>query len=686
MTKSQKNTPLVLAALTLQLSIIPMQLNAFRAPDIQKDVQNMKVQKKDYIESLALTNVSKTNLKKHVGTNTVLSVKTMVQSIFNKGMSAQLQAGATASLATIQKNQTDNLGFKHIRVTQEYKGIPVVGSEIIVHINNKEDIYMINGKYQSSLNIDIVPTISETDALSIGTDEQVNKENIRISVKPSLVIYNAKLTWFYILEHDGREPGKWYYYIDAKNGKKLNYYNNIKYAAPSQGSGSAENITGGRLDGEDGSNVTIEGFKETSGNYFLYSFDHVWGIYDTDASDWEQQTGSNNWGTSDRAAVSCAKNFEDTQNYVSTVLGRNSFDDNGAFARADIHVDDNYVNAYWDGSKFNFGDGDGSTATALTILDVSAHEYGHAITQYTSNLVYQDESGALNEAYSDILGTAVEFAKQSSGTGAYPNAQAGKSDWLIGEDCWVSDVALRDMKDPQRFGQPSYYHGTKWYSGTGDHGGVHTNSGVANFAYYLLAEGGSGNNDGHSYTITGIGKVEAAAVALRANYHYHTSTSNYEDARIAWIQAATDLGYNTQTVADVWTACGVGVPPPPTYTILDVSGEWTSSSPDARHRPGHYAGYYTFTLTETTPVIIDLESTTDTYMYLLDASDNAIEEDDDGGEGINSKITRTLNAGTYTIEATTYDSDKLGIFTVKAVGEGTRSKATLVPVIMYLLN
>ena len=197
------------------------------------------------------------------------------------------------------------------------------------------------------------------------------------------------------------------------------------------------------------------------------------------------------------------------------------------------------------------------TVLIFILATVTAHEYGHAITDYTSNFVYQYESGALNEAYSDIFGTAVEFAVQPDGTGSYPYATSGHADWLLGEDAWLTDAALRDMKDPQRYEQPSYYQGTHWYTGSGDNGGVHYNSGVANFAYYLLAEGGQGNNDGHSYNINGIGKEGAAAVALRANYYYHTSGDQYADARTAWIQAAQDLGYDTQTVADVWTACGV---------------------------------------------------------------------------------------------------------------------------------
>ena len=577
---------IVLSAVALQLSIAPVQLHAFRAPSeetgIKQSQNTLNGEHKQLNQSVHLHKVTQKDLHIKLDQNSITAAENIAQGIFNHGIKKTLSAfskGKSVSLftgnssASVHKEIKDTLGFTHLRISQTYKNIPVVGAEIIVHINQKDTVYMINGKYQPSLDISTTPSVSADAAVRVAMEIHKGKPNLHIDEKPSLVIYNGQLAWFYTIAYESKEPGRWYYYINAQSGKVINAYNMIHYSQPTEENGEAAEITGTRLDGEDGSNVTITGFKENSNgsnNYFLYSFDHKWGIYDEDADDWEQNASSS-WDTIDPAAVSCAKNFEDTQNYVSTILNRNSFDDNGAFARATIHVGDNYVNAYWNGSSFYFGDGDGSTSNPLTVLDVASHEYGHAITQYTSDLEYQYESGALNEAYSDIIGTAVEFHVQGDGTSAYPDAQAGKSDWLIGEDCWVSSTALRDMKDPQRYDQPSYYKGTNWYTGTGDNGGVHTNSGVANFAFYLLAMGGEGDNDGHDYNITGIGIPQAAEVALRANYVYHTSSTRYSDAREDWIQAAKDLGYDTQTVANVWSACGVEkyIPTPPVYDMND---------------------------------------------------------------------------------------------------------------------
>ena len=560
---------------------------AFRATDSRDEMSSIKAVDPNSATSTGgirleskpkLKSVLCRNLNQPVQGDAVQAAKDIVQGLMSTGFVGLNRGQQSLSCegpgitnnaqivgfkSQLRKTQVDNLGYQHIRIAQTFQGLPVVGAEIIVHINNKDIIYQVNGKYLQDFKASVTPSIDADDALKVGMDEQKGKPGLYVSKEPSLVIYGTHLAYHYVLSHErgeGVDVGQWWYYVDAHTGILIHRYNNIKYGAPVEGSGYHTNVSGSRLTGEDGAVVTINGFYENLGsvNYFLYNFNSLWGIYDEDVPDWEQQPSSN-WGTSDRAAVSCGKNYADTQTYVSNVLGRNSFDDAGALARANVHTGTNYVNAYWDGTDFHFGDGDGVQANELTVLDVAAHEYGHALTQHTSNLVYSYESGALNEAYSDIHGCTVEFYTQPDGTGSYPNATAGHDDWLIGEDCWLSEVALRDIRDPQRYELPSYYQGTYWYYGSGDNGGVHYNNGPACFAYYLLAVGGSGTNDGHPYgPITGIGEVNAAAVALRANYFYHTSIDQYIDARQHWISAAADLGQPTATVEDVWTAVGVG--------------------------------------------------------------------------------------------------------------------------------
>ncbi|MBT3879253.1 MAG: hypothetical protein HOF76_09415, partial [Candidatus Scalindua sp.] len=571
----------------------------------------------------------------------------------------------------LEKSQYDDLGYRHVRLEQRYKGLPVVGAESIVHINSQNVVCKVNGKCcYPDINISIIPDIDADVALQIGLEEHKSKAGLRVSSKPSLLIYGQYLAYHYVISYDDKKIGQWWYYVDAHSGKLIEHYNNIQHAPPNQSLGSHVSVNGNRLAGEDGSSVSMNGYNESSGseNYFLYNFDEKWGVYDRDVPDWEQST-SNNWNTTDQAAVSAGKNFQDVQDWVTNVLGRNSINNAGAFATAYVHEGANYVNAYWNGSAFYFGDGDGSTSNALTVLDVVGHEYGHAITQYTSNLIYSYESGALNESFSDIMGTLVEFAKQTDGTAVYPDATPGHSDWLMGEDCWLPNTgdALRDMRNPQHYGQPSYYQGTYWYSGSGDNGGVHYNSGVQNFAFYLLAVGGSGTNDDHSYgPITGIGVVAAGQIAMRANMVYLTSSSQYSDARAAWISAAEDLGYSTTTVEAVWDACGVssssssGDAYEPDNSPTEATNI-TSGNPQTHSiNPVGDEDWLKFTLATPSGVLLQTSGTSgDTRMWLYDSSINQIEYNDDGGAGYFSKIDRIcdtdeLPAGTYYVKIDEY--------------------------------
>lgn len=203
-----------------------------------------------------------------------------------------------------------------------------------------------------------------------------------------------------------------------------------------------------------------------------------------------------------------------------------------------------------------YGDGDGVTFSSLTSLDVCGHELTHAVTDYSADLIYQGESGALNEAMSDVLGTAIEFY-----------ATPAKANWLIGEECYTPGTngdALRYMNNPNLGNQPDTYLGTNWYSGSGDYGGVHTNSGVLNYAFYFMTVGGSGTNDFNTtFNVSGIGIEKTRVIAYRALTVYLTSSSNYAAARTAFLSAASDLYGLTsseyKSVSDAFGAVGIGV-------------------------------------------------------------------------------------------------------------------------------
>ncbi|MGB7218139.1 MAG: M4 family metallopeptidase [Vicinamibacterales bacterium] len=188
-------------------------------------------------------------------------------------------------------------------------------------------------------------------------------------------------------------------------------------------------------------------------------------------------------------------------------------------------------------------------------LDVVAHELTHGVTDFTSNLIYQNESGALNEAFSDIIGTAVEFYYQPAGTGFL------KADYLIGEDV-VTPGGLRSMANPFSYGYPDHY--SLRVTGPADNGGVHTNSSIVNHAYYLAIEGGNHRLSPFPF-VQGVGQANRAQIE---NVFYRAfaqmmmpSSATFSIARAMTIQAATDLygagSTAVQAVTQAWFAVGV---------------------------------------------------------------------------------------------------------------------------------
>jgi len=259
--------------------------------------------------------------------------------------------------------------------------------------------------------------------------------------------------------------------------------------------------------------------------------------------------------TNARAGVSAHWAAEATYDYYLSKHGRNSFDNAAGRIISYVHYQNNFNNAFWDGARVTFGDGNGNNEPLVT-LDIVGHELTHGVTEFSANLIYVNESGALNESFSDILGEAIEsFVKKID------------PDWLEGADIG----AIRSLKDPNSFGDPDTYLGRFWVpstdtpSSSNDQGGVHSNSGVQNHWFYLLSEGGSGVNDnGDAYNVTGIGVEQAAQIAYRNLTAYLMPSSGYYDARLASLNSAIDLfGENSpqlESVKDAWFAVGVTRP------------------------------------------------------------------------------------------------------------------------------
>ena len=186
-------------------------------------------------------------------------------------------------------------------------------------------------------------------------------------------------------------------------------------------------------------------------------------------------------------------------------------------------------------------------------LDVVGHELSHGVTEFTSSLIYRNESGALNEAFSDIMGTSIEFFYQAPGNGDL------KADYLIGEDV-IKPGGLRSMENPGAFGDPDHY--SRRFLGASDNGGVHTNSAIANQAFYLAIESGTNRTSGLG--VQGVGNAnreQIEKVFYRAFTQLMPSNATFSVARAATIQAARDLyGVNSaaeRAVTQAWTAVGV---------------------------------------------------------------------------------------------------------------------------------
>ncbi|WP_408041502.1 fibronectin type III domain-containing protein [Tenacibaculum amylolyticum] len=383
----------------------------------------------------------------------------------------------------------------------------------------------------------------------------------------------------------------------------------------------------------------------------------------------EFSDNDNNWTTAehsagkDDAALDAHWGAMMTYDYFLDKHSRNSFDNNGAAIRSYVHVGTNYDNAFWNGTVMSYGDGSSNgnegngRFDALTSIDVAAHEIGHAVCTNTADLAYQRESGAMNEGFSDIWGAAVEHFAKGNGSDTAPSPEI----WLIGDeiDRRAGVSALRSMSNPNERGQPDTYGGLHWKdpncafpSSFNDYCGVHTNSGVLNYWFYLLTVGGTGTNDkGNSYNVPSIGMTKAAKIAYRLEANYLSENSTFEDARAASIIATTDL-YGDKSpevlaVMNAWYAVGVGelcfLDGPTNFATSNISDNQFTLSWDAV--PG--AASYTLEITTnatgaTMPGKINVSGTSKTITGLDPGTEyncSIIAKCSNGGSGTPSLIT-----------------------------------------------
>jgi Zn-dependent metalloprotease len=454
-------------------------------------------------------------------------------------------------------------GTLHTRYERTYGGLPVLGGDMVVETAKSGATKGVTLAARAAIEVaSLTPTIAaakaEKQALSLAkADGAANADTNRA---PRKVIWAANGTPVLAyetvvggLQEDGT-PNELHVITDATTGQKLYEYQGIETGTGNTmysgtvtlgttQSGSTYNLT----DGARGNHKTYNLNRGSSGTGTLFSGpDDVWGT--GAASNAETAGADAHYG----AAL--------TWDYYKNVHGRNGIKGDGVGAYSRVHYGNNYVNAFWSDDCFcmTYGDGSGNTHP-LTAIDVAGHEMTHGVTSNTAGLNYSGESGGLNEATSDIFGSAVEFYAQNS---------SDVGDYLIGEkiDINGNGTPLRYMDKPSKDGASK----DSWYSGLGGID-VHYSSGPANHFFYLLSEGsGAKVINGVSYNsptsdglpVTGIGRDKAEKIWFRALTTKFTRTTNYAGARTGTLAAAGELYGTTSTeykaVQDAWAGVAVG--------------------------------------------------------------------------------------------------------------------------------
>lgn len=437
----------------------------------------------------------------------------------------------------------EETGKHYIRLNEEYNGVRLFGFEQVVTVDEDNNVTSYFGQV-SSLEEDVKTiaaiTKKEAEAVFKGHLEKeigkVGQFDGEISTEQYIYHHNDNYQLVYLVTASTTHPkvGFWHYFIDAENGNVIDHYNGA-HEVTAFGTG----VFGKRQMFE--AEAVDNGFRlfDVTRGSGIVTYDNTGGR--------NVDVISRNKMFTDGSAVDAHANAQTTYDYFLDTFGRNSVDDRGQILISAVHVGTNWNNASWNGRQMSYGDGDGIRFHPLAAgLDVAAHEMSHGVIQHTANLIYRNESGALNESFADIFGAMVD-----------------RDDWLIGEDIMANGaIGLRSLEDPaalieNRTLAPYPDHWSKRYTGTLDNGGVHINSSINNKAAYLVSEGGTH----YGVEVEGIGREATEQIYYRALDLYLTNSSNFSMMRQAAIQAAKDLyGENSSAVRAVeqaYNAVGV---------------------------------------------------------------------------------------------------------------------------------
>jgi Zn-dependent metalloprotease len=467
----------------------------------------------------------------------------------------------------------DRDGTSHVHLDRSYHGLPVLGGDVVVHRGPDGGWEGVSQTLGRVLTLGVTPSVSARRARRAALAPSRVNRAIRgqsVASSPTLVVDatsgTPRLAWKVRsggVQRDGT-PSRLATYVDARTGTVVGTEQQIEtvdgwghslYSGTVPLQLTAANGTYQLKDPTRGNTYTTD-MKNSSDSYLcqVLGYGCSAGTLFTSA---DNSFGDGTTANRESAAADAQYGTNMTWDYYKDVHGRNGIFGDGSGSYNRVHYGNGYVNAFWDGTKMTYGDGDGVSYGPLTSLDVAGHEMTHGVTEHTANLSYSGESGGLNESTSDIFGTMVEFYADNAGD---------PGDYLIGEQ-----FDLKNHQGFRRMDKPSS-DGSSYdcWSPTVGQADVHYSSGVGNHFFYLLSEGsGAKTLNGVSYdsptcdgsTVTGIGRDAAADIWYRALTVYMTSSTDYSGARTATLAAAKDLygAGSTQyaAVAAAWSAVDV---------------------------------------------------------------------------------------------------------------------------------
>ncbi len=489
---------------------------------------------------------------------------------------------ASNGLRSLGRPFTDRIGQEHERYERLFNGIPVHGGAVVVHSEGGL-VKAVNGTLMPIIGparqgpAQVSPTaalefakrhVAAIEYMWESTEREAFLKRERHDDRATF-LPEARMIWYPVKRGDVGGDLRLAYKLDVYARKPMSRQDVVVDAITGEVLASLERIhhldePGTAQTAYSGSRPIITYRPGTPADFELRDMSRGGGIHtydclntaDYDIAQVPTQT-TNTWDFGDAVGNTILDAHWGTEMTYDFYLGHDwdSFDNAGSALLSYAHfnlVDFGYPNnnnAFWDGERMTYGDGDGTGFNPLTALDVVGHEITHGVTEHSAGLEYFSESGALNESFSDIFGSCVEhFARPEDFS------------WLLGSDMNLNGEAFRDMSDPNLFECPDTYHGDFWDDEFEE---VHTNSGVQNFWFYLLCEGGTGVNDnGDTYAVQGIGMEDAAAIAFRNLSVYLGMNSDYAEARTYSIQAALDLfgecSDQVTAVTNAWHAVGVG--------------------------------------------------------------------------------------------------------------------------------